>query len=202
MIKKIGLVVLVLAIIVVGKYVYDVNINHMFKPVTEGKVYRSGVIPPDELPDYIAKNNIKSVIDLRFPGTDNLVDNPEVPDELRAEKDAIAKLEGVTYFNIGSDQVPEQEVVDRFLEVMDDSTNYPVLIHCYHGEGRAVLFSSIYRMEYEDMPNEEARKNSRFLVKWGNFDNGTRKGEYIKNYETRKSKKANEKNNTQPLDSI
>lgn len=185
--KKILLVVLALVLVAVGKYVYDVNINHNFKAVTEGKVYKSGVIPPDELPDYIKKYNIKSVIDLRYPGTNNLVDNPEVPKELTAEKEAIEKIPGVNYFNLGTDQIPEPETVDKFLKVMDDSTNYPVLIHCYHGEGRAILFSSIYRMEYENMPNEEAREKSRFIVKWGNFDNGTPKGEYVKNYKRRHS---------------
>lgn len=184
--KKILWIVLAVVLIVVGKYVYDTNINHNFKAVTEGKVYKSGAIPIDELPDYIAKYNIKSVIDLRFPGTDDLVNNPEIPEELLSEKNAIEKIPGVKYYNIGSEQIPEDETVDRFLEVMDDSINYPVLIHCHHGEGRAILFSSIYRMEYEDMPNEEARKNSRFLVKFGNFDNGTSKGEYVKNYKKRR----------------
>ena len=188
MLKKIGLLFLALVLIAVGKYVYDTNINHNFKAVTEGKVYKSGVIPPDDLPDYIEKYNIKSVIDLRFPGTDNLIDNPEVPEELLAEKRVIEGLDGVKYFNIGSDQIPDQETVDKFLEVMDEDVNYPVLIHCHHGEGRAVLFSSIYRMEYEDMPNEEARSNSRVIVKWGNFDHGTAKGEYVKNYSTRKDR--------------
>ncbi len=177
-----------IVLIGVGKYVYDTNINHNFKAVTEGKVYKSGAIPIDQLPKYISDNNIKSVIDLRFPGTDNLVDNPEIPEELLAEKEAIAKLDGINYFNLGSDQIPEQETVDKFLELMDDDLNYPVLIHCHHGEGRAILFSSIYRMEYEDMPNEEAREKSRFFVKWGNFDHGTAKGEYVKNYSTRKDR--------------
>lgn len=186
MLKKILFIVLGLALIVVGKYVYDTNINHNFKPVTEGKVYKSGALPIDELPEYIAKYNIKSVIDLRFPGTDDLVNNPEIPEELLAEKEAIAKLPGVTYFNIGSEQIPEDETVERFLKVMDDSLNYPVLIHCHHGEGRAVLFSAIYRMEYENMPNEEARSNSRTIVKFGNFDHGTSKGEYVKNYKRRR----------------
>jgi|26BtaG_2_1085354.scaffolds.fasta_scaffold00001_279 protein tyrosine phosphatase (PTP) superfamily phosphohydrolase (DUF442 family) len=190
MIKKIGLFVLVIVVIAVGKYVYDTNINHNFKPVTEGKVYKSGAIPPDELPDYIAKHGIKSVIDLRFPGTDNLIDNPEIPEELIAEREVVKGLDGVQYFNIGSDQIPDQETVDRFLKVMDEDVNYPVLIHCHHGEGRAILFSSIYRMEYEDMPNEEAREKSRFFVKWGNFDHGTSKGEFVKNYTTRKEKLA------------
>lgn len=202
MIKKIALVFLGLVLIAVGKYVYDVNINHNFKPVTEGKVYKSGVIPPDQLPDYIAENNIKSVIDLRFPGTDNLIDNPEIPEELRIEKETIENLDGIKYYNIGADQIPDQETVDRFLSVMDDKTNYPVLIHCHHGEGRAILFSTIYRMEYEDMPNEEARQKSRFIVKWGNFDKGTAKGEYVKNYKKRSLKELDIGNMSKPLDSI
>lgn len=156
-------------------------------------MYKSGVIPPDQLHKYIEDHKIKSVIDLRFPGTDNLIDNPELPEQLLAEKEAIEKLDGVTYFNMGSDQIPDQETVARFLEVMDDKLNYPVLIHCHHGEGRAILFSSIYRMEYEDMPNEEARANSRFFVKWGNFDHGSPKGEYVKNYSTRKDRLKAEK---------
>lgn len=185
--KKILLIVLAaVVLLVVGKYVYDTNIRHNFKPVTEGKVYKSGAIPIDQLPEYIEEYNIKSVIDLRFPGTDDLVNNPEIPDELLAEKDAIAKIPGINYYNIGSEQIPEDETVERFLKVMDDSLNYPVLIHCHHGEGRAVLFSAIYRMEYEDMPNEEARKNSRVIVRYGNFDNGTAKGEYVKNYKKRR----------------
>ncbi|SRR5690554_640006 len=180
--KTVLIVVAAFILIAVGKYVYDTNINHNFKAVTEGKVYKSGAIPIDELPEYIEEYNIKSVIDLRFPGTDDLINNPEIPEELLDEKNAIAKIPGVNYFNIGSEQIPEDETVERFLKVMDDSLNYPVLIHCHHGEGRAILFSSIYRMEYENMPNEEARENSRFIVKYGNFDHGTPKGEYIKKY--------------------
>jgi protein tyrosine/serine phosphatase len=32
---------------------------------------------------------------------------------------------------------------------MDNSDNYPVLIHCYHGTGRAEMYSALYRIEYE-----------------------------------------------------
>ncbi len=198
--KKILLIVFAIVLIVVGKYVYDTNIRHNFKPVTEGKVYKSGAIPIDQLPEYIEEYNIKSVIDLRFPGTDDLVNNPEIPEQLLAEKGAIEKIPGINYYNIGSEQIPEDETVERFLKVMDDSLNYPVLIHCHHGEGRAVLFSAIYRMEYEDMPNEKARENSRVIVKFGNFDNGTAKGEYVKNYKRRRN--LTENDTTVPLKSL
>ena len=183
--KKIAIAIFVFALIIAGREIYVVNINHNFGAITEGKVYKSGVIPPDELEDYIKKNNIKSVVDLRFPGTGDDVNNPEIPEELSAERDAIAKLEGVNYFNNGSDQVPTQANVDSFLKIMDNPDNYPVLIHCYHGIGRAELYSALYKIEYEGMDPDKARTSTRLLTKWSSFDDGTPKGEYLKAYQPR-----------------
>lgn len=183
--KKIALAVFVFALILAGREIYVVNINHNFGAITEGKVYKSGVIPPDELEEYIKKNNIKSVVDLRFPGTGDDVNNPEIPEELSAEREAIAKIQGVNYFNNGSDQVPTQANVDSFLKIMDNPDNYPVLIHCYHGIGRAELYSALYKIEYEGMDPDKARTSTRLLTKWSSFDDGTPKGEYLKAYQPR-----------------
>jgi protein tyrosine phosphatase (PTP) superfamily phosphohydrolase (DUF442 family) len=184
--KIIGFSIVVIILIFVGKYVYDMNINHNFETITEGKVYKSGVIPPDELENYINEYHIKSVVDLRFPGTGDDVNNPEIPAELTAEKNAIEKIKGVNYFNNGSDQVPKPENLKTFFRIMDNPVNYPVLIHCYHGVGRAELYSAIYRIEYENFTNEEARSGVRTLIKWGSFDDGKPKGEYLKVYKSRK----------------
>jgi protein tyrosine/serine phosphatase len=191
--KRIGFAVLAIVLIFVGKYVYDMNINHNFETITEGKVYKSGVIPPDELESYINKYHIKSVVDLRFPGTGDEVNNPEIPAELTAEKNAIEKIKGVNYFNNGSDQVPKPENLKTFFRIMDNPANYPVLIHCYHGVGRAELYSAIYRIEYESFTNEEARSGVRTLVKWSSFDDGKPKGEYLKTYKSRKELAAEKK---------
>ncbi|WP_162127784.1 dual specificity protein phosphatase family protein [Flavobacterium phycosphaerae] len=184
--KKIGIVVLVLVLIGTGKYLYDRHINHNFMTITEGKVYKSGVIPPDEIADYVKKYHIKSIVDLRFPGTGDDVNNPEIPAELTAEKEAVAKIPGVNYFNNGSDQVPEQKNLDSFFKIMDNQDNYPVLIHCYHGIGRAQIYSAIYRIEYEGWSNEDARNHAAFPVMFSSFDDGKPKGEYLKKYKTRK----------------
>jgi protein-tyrosine phosphatase len=69
---------------------------------------------------------------------------------------------------------------------MDNKANYPVLIHCYHGVGRAEMYSAIYRIEYENFSNEDARNGVRTLIKWSSFDDGTPKGEYLKAYKSRK----------------
>ncbi|WP_396188917.1 dual specificity protein phosphatase family protein [Flavobacterium sp.] len=185
--KKIIIAIVVLAALIFGKsYVYDYKINHNLEIITEGKVYKSGVIPPDELPDYIKKYNIKSVVDLRFPGTGDDVNNPEVPAELTAEKEAIAKIPGVNYFNNGSDQVPAKKNLDYFFKILDDPKNYPVLIHCYHGVGRAEIYSAIYRIEYENWDRDKARTSTRFLTKWSAFDLGKPKGDFLHSYIKRK----------------
>ena len=185
-IKKVGFLLLAVIFVLVGKYVYDININHNFETITEGKVYKSGVIPPNEIDSYVKKYHIKSIIDLRFPGTGDDVNNPEIPAELTAEKIAVEKIKGVNYFNNGSDQVPDQKNLDIFFKIMDNPANYPVLIHCYHGVGRAEMYSAIYRIEYENMNKEEARTSTRFLTKWSSFDLGKPKGDFLHNYISRK----------------
>jgi protein tyrosine/serine phosphatase len=180
--KKVIFVLIAIALIATGKYVYDRHINHNFMTISEGKVYKSGVIPPNEIKDYVAKYNIKSIVDLRFPGTDDTINNPEIPTELSAEREAVEKIKGVNYFNNGSDQVPTQKNLDTFFKIMDNPDNYPVLIHCYHGIGRAQMYSAIYRIEYEGWSNEEARSKAAFPVMFSSFDDGKPKGEYLKNY--------------------
>lgn len=191
--KIIGIAIGVIILFFVGKQIYDMNINHNFETITDGKVYKSGVIPPDEIPDYVKKYHIKSIVDLRFPGTGDDVNNPEIPSELTAEKLAVAKIAGVNYFNNGSDQVPKQENLNSFFKIMDNPANYPVLIHCYHGIGRAEMYSAIYRIEYENFTNEQARKGVRTIIRWSSFDDGTPKGEYLKAYKSRKELAAEKK---------
>jgi protein tyrosine/serine phosphatase len=184
--KIIGILLFVLVLVFGGKYVYDMNINHNFDTITEGKVYKSGVIPPEELETYVKKYKIKSIVDLRFPGTGDDENNPENALELAAEKNAVAKISGVNYFNDGSDQVPTKENLNLFYKIMDNPANYPVLIHCYHGVGRAELYSAVYRIEYENMDKDEARTSTRFLTKWSSFDLGKPKGDFLHTYIRRK----------------
>ena len=184
--KIIGILLFGLGGLFGGKYVYDMNINHNFETITEGKLYKSGVIPPDELETYVKKYHIKSIVDLRFPGTGDDVNNPENAAELSAEKNAVAKIKGVNYFNDGSDQVPTKDNLNLFYKIMDNPANYPVLIHCYHGVGRAELYSAVYRIEYENWDKDEARTSTRFLTKWSSFDLGKPKGDFLHNYIRRK----------------
>jgi len=184
--KIIVILFFVLVLIFGAKYMYDININHNFETITEGKVFKSGVIPPDEIESYVKKYHIKSIIDLRFPGTGDDFNNPENPDELTDEQNAVTKIKDLNYFNDGSDQVPNKENLIQFYKIMDNPANYPVLIHCYHGVGRAELYSAVYRIEYENWDNDEARTSTRFLTKWSSFDLGKPKGDFLHNYVSRR----------------
>jgi protein tyrosine/serine phosphatase len=188
-ILKIVVSILVIGAIFWAKNFYDYKINHNFKVISEGKVYKSGVIPPEDIADFVKEHNIKSIIDLRFPGTGDDVNNPEIPVELIAEKEAAAKIKGLNFFNIGSDQVPKPENLDAFFKVMDNKANYPVLIHCFHGVGRAEMYSAIYRIEYENWDRDEARKATRFLTKFSSFDIGKPKGDFLHSYVKREDRK-------------
>jgi len=189
-IKKYALIALsVLVLLAVSFYVYQMHFNHNLVVVTEGKFYKTAAMPPDDLVDFVQKHNIKTVIDLRMPGLEDRVLNPEVPGELYLEEKALAELPNVSYVNLPTPQVPEDQTVDKFVELLENPDVYPVLVHCYHGTGRAMLFSSIYRIEFEGFSNEEARKKSRFFVPFSSFDHGTPKGEYLKAYKKRRSEK-------------
>ena len=185
---KILFTIVIIGAVIGGKQYYDYKVNHNFKVISEGKVYKSGVIPPDKIADFVKEHNIKSIIDLRFPGTGDDVNNPEIPKELVAEKAAAAKIEGLNYFNIGSDQVPQPHNLEAFFKVMDNPANYPVLIHCFHGVGRAEMYSAIYRIEYENWDKDEARTETRLLTKFSSFDLGKPKGDFLHNYVKRKEK--------------
>jgi hypothetical protein len=59
-------------------------------------------------------------------------------------------------WTLSSGAAPADQGVKRFLSVMDDTANYPVLIHCFAGIHRTGSFCAIYRMEYEGWSNARA----------------------------------------------
>jgi protein tyrosine/serine phosphatase len=172
--KRIGLLFtgafLVSLLVVAAVYGYWVFVEHRLLTVTEDQVYRSGAMPLETLQNAIRKYGIRTVIDLRKPSK-----------EVDTEHTALA-LMGVQHFNLPSKQVPADETIKAFLEIMDNRENRPVLIHCHNGVGRAVLFTAIYRMEYEGWSNENARRASRLILYKSAFSLDSSKGKFLQEY--------------------
>ena len=177
--RKIIFSVLAITVILASFYIYQVHFNYRFTEIAENKVYKSAAIPPEDIGDYIKKYNIKTVIDLR-EGT--VIDplNPSFNVDIVKERAAVNAIEGVKHINIASKQIPNDENLEAFFSLLDDEATYPVLIHCHHGIGRAGLYSALYRIKYEGLSNEEARKKTGLITAFSSFDNGTPKGEWIK----------------------
>jgi protein tyrosine/serine phosphatase len=173
--KIAGLILGSIALVATAVYVYHVHINYRFMTITEGKVYKSGAMPPEKLTKVVQRHHIKTVIDLR---------QEEEKESIAAEHAAMTAI-GVRHVNIPSHQAPLPKTVEQYLAVMDDPAVFPVLIHCHHGVSRAVLFSALYRMEYEGWENEKANGATRFMTYKSSFDRGTRKGDFVLNYKPR-----------------
>lgn len=173
-------VIATIAITSGGYFTWQKHFNYNFGVISEGKVFKSAAINPEVLEDYTDEYKIKTIIDLRNEIT------KYSSEEMAA---AAAKIESVNYVNIRSKQVPDQDTLKRFYQILDNPDNYPVLIHCYHGLGRTMLYSALYRIEYEGFSNEEARSKTRWLVESPFYDSsfaqGKNKGDFLINYKPR-----------------
>ena len=182
-----------------GSYNYYVKrINYNFETITDGKVYKSGLIAPDKIGDYITKYKIKTVVDLLDPGVQDAL-NPAQQKDIDAEEKAINKFKkefnsDVKHINIPSGQVPNKRTLTAFYKIIDDKENYPLLIHCFHGMGRAPMYSAIYRIEKEHWSNKDAQMHvRRFKVlvdsklHHSSFAKGKEKGDFLLNYSPRKN---------------
>jgi len=187
--KLLGLV----ALFAIIYHQWHVHFNYRFEEISPNKVYKSALIDPDNLEAYLVDNKIKTVIDLLDPGVQDAL-NPAKQAEIDAEDAAIVAINqkhnlSIEHINIPSGQIPNKRTLSKFFEVLDKEENYPVLIHCYHGTGRAALYSALYRMEYEDWENDEARMQTRIVVEGlgyrSSFSEGREKGDFLINYQTR-----------------
>ncbi len=127
-----------------------------FHVVRDGVLYRSGQLSLDGLKRAIHDYDIRTVVTLR----DAHVPGDPAPD---AAEEAYCKEQGMRYVRIpprawwaSDNSVPAEQGVRTFLEVMDDPSNYPVLVHCFAGYHRSGAYSAIYRMEYEGWTNRNA----------------------------------------------
>jgi len=193
MIKNILKIFGVLLVIIGAIYVYHVHFDYRFETISEGKVYKSALIDPDKLGYYLQKYKIKTVIDLLDAGVQDEL-NPARQEQIDAEQKAVDEFNkkhhaNVVHVNIPSRQTPTKKTLKKFFEVLDDEKNYPVLIHCYHGTGRAQIYSALYRIEYEGWSNADARAKTRFIVQAlgykSSFADTKSKGRLLMNYKPR-----------------
>lgn len=186
-----------LLLLAIAYYVWHVHFQYRFETISPNKVYKSALIPPKQIEIFLLENKIKTVIDLLHPDLNNAL-NPAGQSNIDEEDKAIQIVNkkhnlSIKHINIQSDQVPTQENLTQFFKVLDDKANYPILIHCYHGTGRAQIYSALYRIEYEGWTNKDAREKTRVIIEAlgyrSSFADGKPKGDFLLNYKIRQETK-------------
>jgi predicted protein tyrosine phosphatase len=124
--------------------------------VVDGVLYRSGQLSLSGLKRVLHDHHIKTVISLR----DSYSPGYEPPD---LDEERFCKAEELNYVRIpprtwwASDgTVPADQGVRRFLDLMRDPANHPVLVHCFAGIHRTGAHVAVYRMEFEHWNNARA----------------------------------------------
>lgn len=123
--------------------------------VEPGRVYRCGQLTEEGFAEVVKRLGIRTILNLQddYPNPDvekgywklGTIKETEMCDKLHVqyrliEPDLISRF-----------SVPEGRpvAVEKFLSIMDNPANYPVLIHCKAGLHRTGVLSAVYRMEYQ-----------------------------------------------------
>ena len=153
---RLGLGTAVAACVVAAPLLYSAHREtHLrnLRVVEDGVLYRSGQLTEPGLERVIREHQLRTVVTLRAARTPGDAD----PD---AWEEDVCAANGVTHVRLvprvwGADEngdIPADVNVRRFLEIMDDPANHPVLVHCYAGIHRTGTMCAIFRMEYQKWP--------------------------------------------------
>ena len=151
---------LVVALVVAVPLLYSAHRQtHLrnLRVVEDGVLYRSGQLTRPGLERVIHDYRIKTVVTLRTAR------DPDAPNPDAWEEEVCA-ARGLNHVRIiprvwGADEkgeIPADQNVQKFLAVMDDPANHPVLVHCFAGVHRTGTMCAIFRMEYHRWSAERA----------------------------------------------
>jgi protein tyrosine/serine phosphatase len=159
LVRLLPAVLLGVALVAVPTEYYFVRDKHLrnIRVVQDGVLYRSGQLSPLGLGRVIHDYDIRTVVCFRDVEEGKALVPPD-----QWEDGFCANL-GINYYRMPlkiwsyeHGVIPAQDNVDRFLEIMRNPKNYPVLVHCFRGVHRTGTYCAIYRMECQGWSNEDA----------------------------------------------
>jgi hypothetical protein len=165
-----------------------------FREVTAGVLYRCGQLTVVGFTDAVQEVGIRTFINLQDEYADPDVLTSYFDSTVVKESELCRRL-GVRYVYIPPDLLPGPQgatqhptAIDRFLAILDDPANHPVLIHCRAGLHRTGVMTAVYRMEYEGWEPRRAlaelKQNG--FGEWACSSANKYVAQYILNYERRR----------------
>jgi protein tyrosine/serine phosphatase len=149
-----GLAVL-LTVVPFVYYRYSYTDMKRLRVVQPGVLYRSGQLSVDGFTRAVLRYRIRTIVNAQDEWPDPDVVGNWFNTGTIKESELCRQL-GVNYVHLAPDLISRRRVprdrpgaVDRFLEIMDDPANHPVLLHCRAGLHRTGVLAAVYRMEYQ-----------------------------------------------------
>lgn len=158
-----------------------------FRVVRDGVLYRSGQMTLDGLRRAVHDHGIRTVVSLRDARNPGETPPDAAEEEYCRSKDIqFVRITPRPWEGAFGAAAPVEQGVRKFLDVMAERKNYPVLIHCFAGTHRTGAYCAIYRMEYEGWDNQQALEELRSL----GYPHVTEEKDifgYLSNYRPRRS---------------
>jgi tyrosine-protein phosphatase SIW14 len=119
--------------------------------IVNDQVLRGGQ-PSDEGFKKLAERGVKTVVDLRW------TDEHDIPREKHVVETAGMHFISVPMKGLSA---PSLEQISKVLDVLEDSSNWPVFIHCRRGADRTGTVLACYRMSHDHWQNQKALEEAK-----------------------------------------
>lgn len=164
--KKILIVLALFIVSFSNAFSKDLIVN--FSRVNED-IYRGARLTSVEAVQYLKSIGVKNIINLQGGDLESSLGKiipwaePGERAEVIAQEKSSTLAAGMGFYHNPLNSLDpitndENKAIDETLEFMHDKTNQPVFIHCEHGADRTGLLVALYRVKYEKMDVEAARR--------------------------------------------
>jgi tyrosine-protein phosphatase SIW14 len=128
-----------------------------FHVVQDGVLYRCGQLSPDAFSRVLDENGIKCVVTLRAPRSEGAPSPDAWEEQICADRKVnYARLVPKVWGENEKGEIPADENVNRFLGIMADKKNHPVLVHCFAGIHRTGTMCALFRMQFQGWTADRA----------------------------------------------
>jgi tyrosine-protein phosphatase SIW14 len=125
----------------------DIYWGRRFAVVKDGVLLRSRIPTIPRLQEMEQRYRIKTIVSL-------LNDEDMKRPEFGAEQNFV-KQRGIKFILLPIG-IPSPEEATKFLEIVNNPANQPVLVHCWHGTVRTGVLVAIYRVKEQGWPLQKA----------------------------------------------
>jgi tyrosine-protein phosphatase SIW14 len=117
-----------------------------FAVVREGVLYRSGQPDLGDLKRLRDAYGVRTIVNLRRVDEQDGSDGPTFKEE-RVEAERLGMR--FVHMPMDSDLPVDPKDIQRWLKIVNDKNNWPVLVHCKRGVDRTGLLAAVYRTDVQ-----------------------------------------------------